>query len=212
MKTEKNITAYKGFESDMTCRGFQYEVGKEYEHKGKVKVCKSGFHACENPMDVLGYYAPCDGNGKQRRYCKVEQSGDIDTDGDKTCSSKIHVAAEIGLDGLIKAGVKFILNKVSLKDAKESNTGYRSAATNTGDYSAATNTGYRSAASVSGEDSIAVVTGKGGKAKGVFGCWLVLTERDELWNIIEVKAIKVDGKKVKADTWYKLENGEVREV
>ncbi len=210
--SEKKITAYKGFESDMTCRGFQYEVGKQYEHKGKVEVCKSGFHACENPMDVLDYYAPCDGNGKQRRYCKVEQSGAIDTDGGKTCSSKIHIAAEIGLDGLVKAGVKFILDKVNWKDAKKSNTGNYSAATNTGDRSAATNTGNRSAATVSGEDSVAVVTGKDSKSKGALGCWLVLTERDEDWKIIEVKAVKVDGEKVKADTWYKLINGELREL
>lgn len=78
---EQPIKAYKGFNKDMTCRGYQYEVGKEYEHNGPVEVCASGFHACENPMDVLQHYAPCDDSGNLRRYCEVEQSGDIDKRG-----------------------------------------------------------------------------------------------------------------------------------
>ena len=92
------------------------------------------------------------------------------------------------------------------------NTGYRSAATNTGNFSAATNTGYRSAASVEGEESIAIVTGKDSKAKGAVGDWLVLTERDDDWHILGVKAVMVDGEKIKADTWYCLTGGEVKEA
>ena len=101
------------------------------------------------------------------------------------------------------------------------NTGDRSAATNTGDQSAATNTGAtntgdRSAAEVSGKESIAAVFGKDSKARGALGCWLVLTERGE-WNgetypIIEVRPVKVDGEAIKPMVWYKLENGEVKEV
>ena len=92
------------------------------------------------------------------------------------------------------------------------NTGYRSAATNTGYCSAATNTGDRSAASVEGEESIAIVTGKDSKAKGAVGDWLVLTERDDDWHILGVKAVMVDGEKIKADTWYCLTGGEVKEA
>ena len=163
------IKAYKGFKADLTCRGFRYEVGKEYDHPGPVRVCESGFHACENPMDVLGFYPPCGENGNPNRFCEVEQSGEIDkSQSDKKCSSHIRILAEIGLDGLIKAGVKFILAKVNWKDKKESNTGdysaatntgYRSAATNTGCYSAATNTGDRSAATNTGYRSAATNTG-----------------------------------------------------
>lgn len=76
------IKSYKGFNADLTCRGFQYEVGKEYNHTGAVSACNSGFHACENPMDVLGFYPPCDDNGRPRRYCEVEQSGNIDRGND----------------------------------------------------------------------------------------------------------------------------------
>ena len=232
MDNEKVIHAYKGFDKDLKCRGFQYEVGKDYEQNGPIKCCNNGFHACEFPLDVFGYYAP----GNNSRYCTVTQSGSIDKNDDdfKVASSKIHIETEIGINGLIKAGVKFILDKVNWKDNKESNTGDRSAATNTGDYSAATNTGdqsaatntgYRSAATntgdqsaakVSGKDSVAIVTGRNSKAAGALGDWIVLTERGD-WNgytdpIKEVKAFFVDGEKIKADTFYKLVNGEAVEA
>ena len=223
MDNEKVIHSYKGFDKDLKCRGFQYEVGKEYKQEGKIKCCNNGFHACEFPLDVFRYYAP----GENCRYCTVTQSGETDKEKDdsKVASSKIHIETEIGLDGIIKAGVKFILDKVNWKNQKESNTGDRSAATNTGycsaaintgDRSAATNTGDRSAAKVIGKESIAIVTGKDSKAAGSLGDWLVLTERGE-WNgdtcpIKEVKAFKVDGKKIKADTFYKLVNGKAVEI
>ena len=226
---EKKIIAYKGFDKDLKCRGFQYEVGKEYEMDRDIKCCDRGFHACEYPMDVFGYYSPADS-----RFCQVAQSGGIDKGGEKTASSKIHVQCEIGLKGIIDASVKFILDKVNWKDKNTTNTGDCSAATNTGDWSAATNTGDWSAATntgdcsaatntgdcsaatVEGKDSVAIVTGRGSKARGSLGCWLVLTEREE-WNgktypIKEVKAVKVDGERIKADTFYELVDGEFKEV
>lgn len=194
MNDNKPIKTYKGFNKDLTCRGFQYKVGKEYKHKGTVSVCNSGFHACESPMDVLSFYPPCDDNGTPRRYCEVEQSGTLDrSEYGKVCSSRLRVIAEIGLDGLIKAGVKFILDKVNWKDYKESNTGNCSAAT------------------VEGKDSIAIVTGHDSKAKGSLGCWIVLTERDSDWHILNVKAAVVDGVRIKPDTWYQLVDGEFKD-
>ena len=250
MENKNIIHSYKGFNKDLKCNGFQYEVGKSYEQEGEIECCNNGFNACEFPLDVFRYYAP----GGNSRYCTVTQSGATDKEeGDsKVASSKIHIETEIGLDGIIKAGVKFILDKVNWKNQKESNTGDYSAATNTGDYSAATNTGEfsaatntgycsaatntgyhsaatntgynsaatntgdQSAAKVSGKESIAIVTGKDSKAAGALGDWIVLTERGE-WNgdtypIKEVKAFKVDGDKIKADTFYKLVNGEAVEV
>ena len=106
---EKKITAYKGFDENLCCRGFQYEIGKEYEQEGEIECCRSGFHACTNPFDVLNYY---NANGKNR-FCKVEQMGIVKTDGDDTkqSSSKIKIKAEIGMTGLFKAGVKWIKEK-----------------------------------------------------------------------------------------------------
>ena len=241
----EKIKGYKGFDKDMKCRGFQYETDKDYEQEDDIRCCSKGFHFCENPFDVFHYYPPCNS-----RFCEVEGSGVVDKDSDniKVASSHIHIGAEIGLNGLIKAGVKFIFDKVNWENARESNTGYYSAATNTGDYSAATNTGYRSAATntgcrsaatntgdhsaatntgyrsvatntgdqsaatVKGQDSIAIVTGKESKASGTIGCWLVLTERDEEWQIVDVKAVKVDGKTIKENTFYSLINGKIQEV
>ena len=165
----ETITGFKGFDKDLKCRNYQYEVGKEFEEEGKIEACSKGFHFCENPFDVLGYYPPSTEKGSSR-YCIVKGSGNIDRDGDdsKVACSKLHISAEIGLKGIIEAGVKFILDKVNWKDNKESNTGYqsaatntgnRSAATNTGDRSAATNTGYRSAATNTGDQSAATNTG-----------------------------------------------------
>ena len=227
----KEIISYKGFDSSLRCRGFQYEVGKDYEQEGNIKCCENGFHACEFPYDVFSYYAP----GENSRYCIVTQSGEMDkNEGDsKVASSKIHIETEIGLDGIIKAGVKFILDKVNWKDKKATNTGYRSAATNTGDRSAATNTGYQSAATntgyqsvavstggfstakVSGKGSVAVVTGRDSKAAGALGDWIVLTERyDWEWDyqIKDVKAFMVDGEKIQPNTFYKLVDGEAVEA
>ena len=219
------IKGYKGFDKSLQCRGFQYKVGETFEEKGTIKACKSGFHFCENPFNIFDYYPPSDS-----RYCNVEGDGKIDTDNSdsKVACSKLHIHTEIGLSGLISAGVKFILDKVDWGNNKATNTGYRSAATNTGyqsaatntgdrsaatntgDQSAATNTGDQSAASVEGKDSIAIVTGYDSKAKGAMGCWIVLTERGD-WDgntypIIDVQAFKVDGISIKADTFYKLKN------
>ena len=192
------MKCYKGFYKDLKCRGFQYEIGKEYEENA-ADICHKGFHACENPMDVFRYYNPADS-----RYCEVDLDTNEQTDGDsKRVGKKIKIETEIGLSGLIQAGVKFILGKVDFKSAKESNTGDQSAATNTGDQSAAT---------VGGAESIAVVTGYGSKAKGAVGCWLVLTERDEKMHILGVQAVCVDGETIKADTFYMLKNGAITEV
>ena len=201
------MKCYKGFDKDLKCRGFQYEIGKEYEENA-ADICRKGFHACENPMDVFGYYNPADS-----RYCEVDLDTNEQTEKDsKRVGKKIKIETEIGLSGLIQAGVKFILEKVDFKSAKESNTGDQSAATNTGYQSAATNTGDWSAATVGGAESIAVVTGYGSKAKGAVGCWLVLTERDEKMHILGVQAVCVDGETIKADTFYMLKNGAIIEV
>ena len=221
------MKTYKGFDKDLKCRGFQYEIGKEYE-TDTAKACKSGFHACENPLDVFGYYPPADS-----RYCEVEQSGEIDKDSDdsKIASTKIKIGAEIGLSGLIKAGVNFILEHAKSQErntgnysaatntgyqSAATNTGYLSAATNTGNCSAATNTGYKSAATVGKGDSVAIATGYQSKARAGLGSAIVLCERGE-WNgstypLINIKAAIIDGEKLKADTFYTLKNGEFVEV
>ena len=149
------MKCFKGFDKDLKCRDFQYEIGKEYTEE-KANICNYGFHACEFPMDVFGYYPPSDS-----RYCEVdlEANDQKSPDDSKRVGKKISVKAEIGIAGIIKAGVEYIKEQVNWEDDKTTNTGNYSAATNTGNRSAATNTGYRSAATNTGYQSAATNTG-----------------------------------------------------
>ena len=187
----EKIKGYKGFDKDMTCRGFQYESGKDYTYDGDIECCRSGFHFCENPLEVLSYYPPA-----TSRFCEVEGSGNSDGENDdsKISVSNLHIGLEIGLSGLIQAGIKFILDKVNYNNNK---------ATNTGDYSAA---------EVKGKESIAIAAGYNSKASGTIGCWLVLTERNSNYEIVDVKAVRVDGHSIKENTFYSLENGQIKEI
>ena len=237
------MKCYKGFDKDLKCRDFQYEIGKKYEEE-RAEICDTGFHACENPLDVFGYYAPADS-----RYCEVElDANDQKSDDSKRVGKKISIKAEIGIAGIVKAGLEYIKDQVNWDDDKKSNTGDQSAATNTGDQSAATNTGdqsaatntgnrsaatntgnwsaatntgnrsaatntgNRSAATVEGKESVAMAIGCNSKAKGSIGCFIVLAEwkefEDGTYHIADVKSAKVDGVKIKPDTFYKLVNGE----
>ena len=227
------IKGYKGFNPNLTCRDFQYEEGKDYEETGDITACGNGFHFCLHPLDVFGYYPPA--TVGMNKFHEVEGTGDmdVDTDDTKIACSKIHIGAELSIKSIVDAAVKFTFEKCKWKKGKTA-TGDRGAASATGDYGAASATGYQGAASATGyrgaasatgnygaasatgKDSIALAAGYGCKAKGAIGCWIVLAERGE-WNgntypIKEVKAFEVDGEKVKADTWYMLVNGELKEA
>ena len=231
---------YKGFDKDLKCRGFQYEIGKTYEEP-TAELCEKGFHACEYPLDVFEYYSP----GNMSRYCEVdldEVSGKKDVEDSKRCGKKIAVKAEIDIAGLVKAAVDYTMEK-AIPENSEHATGDQSAASATGDRSAASATGWqsaasttgrwsvasttgrlsaasatgdRSAASATGEESVAAALGNGSKAKGALGCWIVLAE----WGIGEefnlhrkdVQCFKVDGETVKPNTWYTLKDGRPVEV
>lgn len=204
------MIVYKGTDKDIKCRGFQFDLGKEYVEE-EAKLCDKGFHGCEYPLDVFAYYAPADS-----RFFVADLDGVTDEeaeDDSKRAGTKIKLRAEIGIAGIVKAAVEYIKERA---ESSDNQTGYRSAATNTGNQSAATNTGNQSAATVDGKESIAIVTGVDSKASGAIGCWLVLTERGG-WNgdtfpIKEVRAVKVDGGAINPGVFYKLENGEVVEA
>ena len=205
---EQKIKAYKAFDKDLSCRGFKYEVGKEYEETGDIKACKKGFHACPYPLDVFGYYAPA-----RSRFCEVEQSGQIDdSESDKVCSSKIRIGAELDIRGLVKAAVSFVkercTNECNAEPGKPATAGYRGAAT-AGDRGAATARGKAS----TGSNGLSVARGNNVQVKGGIGAILVIAEeREDTYDIVDWKAVLVDGEVVKADTWYRLENGELVEV
>ncbi|MFS3057784.1 hypothetical protein [Phocaeicola vulgatus] len=325
---EQKIKAYKAFDKDLSCRGFKYKVGKEYEETGDIKACEKGFHACPYPLDVFGYYAPAGS-----RFCEVEQSGKIDdSESDKVCSSKIRIGAELDIRGLVKAAVSYVkercTNECNAKPGKPATAGNYGAATagnygaatagnggaatagdsgaatagdggaatagnygaatagnygaatagnygaatagdggaatagnrgaatagdsgaaTAGNYGAATagnygaaTAGNRGAATAgdggaatagnggaatagnygaatargkasTGSNGLSVARGKNVQVKGGIGAILVIAEeRDDTYDIVDWKAVAVDGEVVKADTWYRLENGELVEV
>ena len=201
-KENKEIIAYKGFDKNLKCRDYQYEIGKTFEHDGAVKACESGFHACEYPLDVFSYYPP-----SSSRFAIVKMHGETSKDSDDTkiASAKITIETEIKLPEIINRAVDWIKNKVNLSNDNSSNTGYRSAATNTGDWSAATNTGYQSVAEVSGCGSVAIAIGRNSKSKADNGGAIVCVYRDCNGNLIHIKASKVGENGIKANTWYTLD-------
>ena len=211
------MKGYKGFNKDMTCRNKQYAENTVFE-EAEAEICSSGMHFCENPFAVLDYYGFVGANGALNEFAEVEALDECKTDdNEKYCTKKLKIGAKIGITGQIKAFVDFTFSKIDFKNASESNTGNWSAATNTGDQSAATNTGYRSAATntgnqsaaaVGGNGSVAIATGYESKAKANVGSAIVVCERDDNYNLIGIKAAIIDGKNLKADTYYTLINGE----
>ena len=222
------MKAYKGFNPDMTCRGFKYEEGQTYE-TDKASICEEGFHACLNPMDCLQYYPPAESIYREVDIDGLDESEAAKCQEDsKVCGKKIAIGAKLSVKGLVEAYIDFMMAHCGKSDSippaindkdssMASNSGDRSMASNSGDSSMASNSGHRSMASNSGDEGIACAVGIEGMAKGCLGAWLVLAEwkwsdSDSAWHRIDVQCKKVDGNTIKADTYYRLINGEFVEA
>ena len=225
------VKAYKGFNKDMTCNPnevpFQYEEGKEY-HTDEAELCQSGFHACENPLDCFSYYSPAESVYHEVELDEVTGERDNDT---KICGKHIKIGARLDIAGIVKLAIDY--NKKSTNPehrtdrdcGASSATGYKGASSATGDYGASSATGTCGASSATGTcgassatgyNCVALSAGYKGKAKASIGSAICICERGE-WNgktypLLAIKAAIVDGKTLKPDTWYKLENGEFVEV
>ena len=206
--TTTEIQGFKGYDKNFKCRDMQYEIGKDYETKEKpVRCTEHGYHFCTNPFDVFGYYPP-----SQSIFGEVTGSGDVSADESdtKVAVSKIHIGAETSLHDFITKGIKLIFEKTTLTKEK-TNTEPKLQASNSGNRGAAFSVGYNSSSETTGEESIACAVGINNKAKGDLGCWLVLSEYKEgnnyTWHLKYVKSVLVDGKKIKANTFYYLING-----
>ena len=188
------VIAFKGFNPDLTCRGFSYAIGETYKHDGNVEACSSGFHACEHPLDVFNYYPP-----SSSRFCQVELGGKLDRHGSDTkiAAAEITIKAELKLPELIAAAVKYVFDRAKWIDgpvATENNE-------------AATASGTRGAATASGYQGAATASGWRGKARGSDGCAIFLVERDDEDIIMNVWAGIAGRDGIKADTFYRLVDG-----
>ena len=203
--SKKVITSYKAFDKNMQCRGFQYEVGKEYEMDGEIKCCERGFHACESPMEVWDYY-----DMLTSRFAKVEQSGKIEKEENSTkvCSSRIKIKAELKLADIINIGVEWLKDITSpskvkadgvLNDngdrrkqigssgyyaqigssgdyAKIGSSGYSAQIGSSGDSAQIGSSGYSAKIDSTGEDSVIMCAGNSSRAKAKVGSWITLAE------------------------------------
>ena len=209
------MKAYKGFNADMTCRGFQYKEGETY-HEDIADLCHKGFHACERPLDVLTYYSP---NSSVYHEVELDDVSEQREEDSKVCAKFIKIGAKVDIATLVKATVDYTVSKcapVKSQHAKKdggaaSATGDKGAASATGESGAASATGASGAASAGHKTAIAVAWGPSGRAKGVLGAHIVCAE----WRngkLVDAKMAVVDGNKIKADTYYMLKNGEFAEV
>nr|UVM82843.1 MAG: hypothetical protein [Bacteriophage sp.] len=248
------IKSYKGFDKNLKCRDFQYEIGKEYEMDGGIKVCNRGFHACESPFDVFDHYTMIDS-----RFCEVEQDGNISKEdrGTKICSSKIKIKAELKLADMINLGVEWLKEitspekiKTSIKDnssgygAKIGSSGYDAQIGSSGNGAKIGSSGngaqigssgngaqigssgngakigssgYGAKIDSTGEGCVIMCAGINSVAKASKGSWITLSEwsysdKKQRYIPVCVKTEFVDGEKIKADTYYKLDGGVFKEI
>ena len=180
------IRAYKAFDKNLQCRGFQFEVGKTYEHDGQVKACESGFHACENPLDVWSYY-PIDS-----RYAVVELGGDVSRhdDDSKIAAARITISAEIALPQIISDGVAYLTglckDAFALKPGADASGGGSKLAASgnysqlaaSGNYSKLAASGYGSQLAASGDGSVCMAASPGSTARAGAGGAIALTYHD----------------------------------
>ena len=207
------MKAFKGFNKDLTCRGYQYEEGKEF-HTERAECCDTGFHACEYPLDCFGYYDPA-----HSVYHEVELSGEMDKSGDNTkvCATDIKIGARLSIAGLVKMAIDFTMSKVNKEAGSDERHGFASA------------TGYKGASSVSDPTGVAVAWGHEARAKGCKGAHLILSDwkyvgarysdgdymdpyDKESWELTGANMVVVDGEKIKEDTYYRCIEGEIVEV
>lgn len=207
------MRAFKGFNKNLTCRGYQYEEGKEF-HTERAECCDTGFHACEYPLDCFGYYDPA-----HSVFHEVELSGEMDKSGDNTkvCATDIKIGARLSIAGLVKMAIDFTMSKVNKEAGSDERHGFASA------------TGYKGASSVSDPTGVAVAWGHEARAKGCKGAHLILSDwkyvgarysdgdymdpyDKESWELTGAKMVVVDGENIKEDTYYRCIEGEIVEV
>ena len=219
------MKGYKGFSKGLVCRGKQYAENTVFE-EAKAVICHSGMHFCENPLDVLDYYPLLNDKGEPNEFAEVEALAKVDTDDKKKyTTTKLRIGAKLTFAGLVKASVDFMMQTCKNADKKKNcakmassgdsaqmaSSGDCAKMASSGDSAKMASSGDSAQMASSGKNSVVAAIGYGGMAKAAKGSWITLAEwvkdDDGNWIPALVKTRKVDGKHIKADTWYKLKNG-----
>ena len=222
-EAQEVIAAFKGFDANMQCRGYQFEVGKTYEHTGKVEACESGFHSCENPLDVLNYYSLIGDNGEMNRFASVKAFGEISRHGEdsKIASAKISIEAELKIPEIVSAAIKWISscaskdNIASGDSSQLAASGHSSQLAASGDSSQLAASGHYSKLAASGDYSKLAASGKSSIAAAVsFGCiakagdlgCIALTRWVDSENRYRMSVAYVGENGIKPNVFYKLDD------
>ena len=212
------MKGYKAFEKGLICRGKQYAENTVFE-EDQAEICKSGMHFCKNPLDVLDYYPLVDNDGKMSEFAEVEALDEAKTDdGKKYCTKKLKVGAKLSFAKLVQASVNFDFEKLEQIGETDLNTSKDYAQIGSSGYSAQIGSS-GNYAQINSEGKYAVIccAGHGSIAKGKIGSWITLSEwkyseEEKAYIPVCVKTVKIDGVKIKEDTYYKLENGRFKQV
>ena len=214
------IKGYKAFNPGLVCNGKQYAENTTFEEP-EADLCKCGMHFCLDPMDVLEYYPLINDNGEFSEFAEVVAGGNTKTSGNKSCTTKLHVGAKLNFDGFVEACVDFLVEKTKPSEVasgystKIGSSGDSAQIGSSGDSAKIGSSGNYAKIGSSGKHSVICCAGRGSQVKAQIGSWITLAEwgtQDQEYIPVCVKTAKVDGEKIKADTWYALKNGEFVEV
>jgi hypothetical protein len=223
---------FKAFNKGLKCQNLQYEENTDYEIKEEPILCERGFHYCENPLDTLNYYDLCDSE-----FAEIEDSGKTKSDSTKSVTNKIKIKAKLDLSGFIKASFDFLWKNcdysklaasgdssqlaasgdysklaASGDSSKLAASGDSSKLAASGDYSKLAASGDSSKLAASGKNCICAAIGPNSIVKGIIGTWITLAEYNDEGKVICVKSARIDGKKLNADTYYRIENKKFTKV
>ena len=214
-----NLNGYKAFEPGMICKGKQYQENTDYEEEGG-KICEKGMmHYCVNPFDVLNFYPLVNDSGKVSDFATVKSLEEpVSGDNGKFATKKLHIGVKLGLPGFVKACIDY-LKEETIGNAPNStvSSGDSAKIGSSGNSAKIGSSGYSAQIESAGEDSVICCAGHDSAVKAKAGSWITLAE----WEYSEgkhgcvpkfVKTEYVDGERIKADTWYKLIDGEFTEV
>ena len=214
-----NLNGYKAFEPGMICKGKQYQENTDYEEEGGEICGKGMMHYCVNPFDVLNFYPLVNDSGKVSDFATVKSLEEpVSGDNGKFATKKLHIGVKLGLPGFVKACIDY-LKEETIVNAPNStvSSGYYAKIGSSGYYAKIGSSGDSAQIESAGEDSVICCAGHDSAVNAKAGSWITLAEWEyfEAKNRYVPKCVKteyVDGERIKADTWYKLIDGEFTEV